>query len=47
MDQEMREKIQKWGFELGKILETYSLPLEAFDTIKDIYIEMEGAIYHG
>ena len=44
MDQETREKIRKWQYELGKILETYSLPLEAFDIVQGIYIEMGGVL---
>jgi hypothetical protein len=44
VDQETREKISRWGYELGKILETYSLPAEAFDVVKDIYMEIEGVL---
>ena len=47
MDQEIREKISKWQYELGKILEMYALPGEAFDTVKDIYIEIEGVLGWG
>ena len=44
MNQEAKEKLMKWKYELGKILETYALPGEAYDVVKDIYIEIEGVL---